>query len=423
MKTIHLKRSAVLVGLVGVAMGAFLLVPGAASADVPNPPFGQFNGGLTLSVTSGTGAEQPNWTAGHACPAGTANATLVTWDNGTPIAEQGLSNPVPGTDVGTAGFGNQMLFPMSLVPAIAGGTLPTQYEFAVDCHATAGVQGTILDYTIVNFAADGSWRVNSTAGPTATTTTLSATPSTVQVGGNVTLNATVSPAAAAGSVQFKDGSANLGSPVAVTSGAAQFSTTSLTAGGHQITAVFTPTDATAFSGSTSNSASVTVTSSLVQPETINVNIPSAEGILVLTVSSTPVQMSQAVLSADSTTFSSTGTLGDVTVSDGRNQSHPGWRVTGQVSDFTNGTNTIDGNGLGWTPSIKTPNAANDVVAGPAVAAGSNPGLKQGSGLASAAAAKGLGTTVLSAALSLTAPSSTAAGSYSATLTITAIPTA
>jgi hypothetical protein len=211
--------------------------------------------------------------------------------------------------------------------------------------------------------------------------------------------------------------------VAVSAGAAQFSTTSLTAGAHSLTAVFTPTNAGSFSGSTSQPVTVTITSSLVQSETINVNVPASEGVFTMTVDQASASLGTAVLDSTNTFFTASGSLGTVTVSDGRNQSKPGWHITGQVGNFSDGTHTIDGNSLGWAPKITTPNAAADVVAGPAVAAGSNPGLAQGSGLASAGAAKGLGTTVLGADLSLKVPSSTAAGAYSATLTITAVPSA
>jgi Bacterial Ig-like domain (group 3) len=425
MKTIHLKRPAVLVGLAGVALGAVLLVPGAAAAQVPNPPVGQFAGGLTLNPASGDGSEVPSFTAAHACPAGTVNATVVVIDLGG--AEQGFSNPVDGAAATTPGFQGVLGFSMSLAPLVAGSALPESFEFVVDCHAQAGVPGTLTDYLVVNFTADGSWNTGTSTGPVSTTTSLTGPSSPVQVGGNVTLNATVAPASAAGTVQFKDNGANLGSPVAVAGGAAQFSTTTLAAGSHPVTAQFVPADATAFSGSTSNPVTVTVTNpgggGNVGMETINVNVPHAEGVFVMTVSSTPVQMADAVLSADSTTFESTGSLGAVTVSDGRNQTKPGWTISGQVGDFTNGSATIDGNGLGWTPKITTPNAAADVVAGPVVAAGANPGLKQGSGLASAAASKGVGTTVLGADLDLKVPASTPAGAYSATLTITAMTTA
>ncbi len=421
MKPIRLRRPAVMVGLAGLALGAAMLVPSAASADVPNPPLGQFAGGLTFSPASGSSAVDPTFTAAHACPTGTANATISVID--TSSNEQAVSNPVDGAAATTPGFqGSLLAGTMSLLPVFAGGTLPASYEFVVDCHAQAGVPGTLTDYVIINMAADGSWQVQgSVQQPTPTTTTLSA-PSNVPSGGNVTLNATVSPAAAAGTVQFKDGTANLGAAVAVTSGTAQFSTTTLADGPHPITAVFTPTDATAFGASTSSGVTVNV-GGITGTETINVNVPQSEGAFVLTVSATAVNLTDAVLNAAGTVFQSTGSLSPVTVSDGRNQSKPGWRVSGQVSDFVNGALVIDGNSLGWTPAITTPNAANDVVAGPAVTAGSNPGLKQGSGLASAAVAKGLGTTVLGGGLDLQVPASTTAGHYTATLTITAIPAA
>jgi Bacterial Ig-like domain (group 3) len=86
---------------------------------------------------------------------------------------------------------------------------------------------------------------------TPTTTTLATVPTSPQnVGTPVALNATVSPATA-GTVQFKDGASNIGSPVAVSGGAASTSTNLLTVGSHTLTAVFTPTNTTLFAGSTS----------------------------------------------------------------------------------------------------------------------------------------------------------------------------
>ncbi len=421
MKPLHLKRPAVLVGLVGTALGAILLVPGVASADVPNPPLGQNAGGLSFSPSSGSSSVDPTFTAAHACPTGTANATISVID--TAGNEQAVSNPVDGAAATTAGFQGALLSgTMGLLPLFAGGTLPTSYEFVVDCHTQAGVAGTLTDYVIVDMAADGSWAVHgSVQQPTVTTTTLTA-PGNVPSGGNVTLTATVAPAAAAGTVQFKDGSTNLGTPVTVTNGTAQFSTTTLADGPHSITAAFTPANANAFGASVSQPSTVTV-GGINGSETITVNVPQSEGTFVLTVSATPVAMTDAVLSADNTTFESTGSIGAVTVSDGRNQSQHGWRVSGQVSDFTDGTHTISGNSLGWSPTITTPNAGANVQPGAAVTPGANPGLKQGSGLASAAATKGLGTTVLGASLDLKVSSSTQAGHYTATLTITSIPSA
>jgi phosphate ABC transporter phosphate-binding protein len=155
-------------------------------------------------------------------------------------------------------------------------------------------------------------------------------------------------------------------------------------------------------------------------ETVNVSIPNAEGEFIITVSPT-VRLGDAVLSADLTTFEATGQLGTVTIIDGRNQTRPGWSVSGQVSDFTGAGGTVAGTGLGWTPAVITQNPAHDVVAGPLLLPGTAPGLTAGAALANAGAGKGLGTSVLGADLDLRMPSSTPPGQYSATLTVTVIP--
>ena len=90
------------------------------------------------------------------------------------------------------------------------------------------------------------------AAPSTTMITLKVTPaSPVDPIITETLTATVSPATAAGVVQFTDGSAALDDPVAVIDGSAS-TTTSLPGGAHSLFAEFTPTDAAAFSGSISN---------------------------------------------------------------------------------------------------------------------------------------------------------------------------
>ncbi|MDF2918392.1 MAG: hypothetical protein K0S70_2609 [Microbacterium sp.] len=82
-----------------------------------------------------------------------------------------------------------------------------------------------------------------------TTTTLSVSPDGTAVeGADVTLTATVSPAAS-GSVSFTAGDASLGS-APVDGGVASIVTSSLAVGTHSIAAAFTPADATAYSVST-----------------------------------------------------------------------------------------------------------------------------------------------------------------------------
>ncbi len=91
-----------------------------------------------------------------------------------------------------------------------------------------------------------------------TTTTLQAVPSLAFQSIPVILIANVSPLGAAGTVQFKDGTNNLGDPVQVTFGPAILVTSALTAGTHTLTAEFTPTNPTAFAPSTSPPSTVTV---------------------------------------------------------------------------------------------------------------------------------------------------------------------
>jgi hypothetical protein len=158
-------------------------------------------------------------------------------------------------------------------------------------------------------------------------------------------------------------------------------------------------------------------------ETVNVVIPAWEGALTLTVSDAPVQLSSKAVSADKKTVELTGALPVMTIEDYRFLSVPGWRVTGQVSDFTGGGPKLSGSYLGWTPEIIEQDANRDAVAGPAVSPGTRPGLADPSTLASAAATGGTGNTVIGATLDLKVPSSSLLGSQAATLSITLVESA
>lgn len=124
------------------------------------------------------------------------------------------------------------------VPAISA---PAGFGFHIEgpAGATARVSGlTILDHTI-DFMA------------TPTTTSLSATTSAPAVPGvDVTLMATVSPASAVGSLAIFDGSTKL-SEAAVVDGAFTITTSALATGPHDLSAVFTPTNAASFAASIS----------------------------------------------------------------------------------------------------------------------------------------------------------------------------
>lgn len=128
---------------------------------------------------------------------------------------------------------------------VAGLTNGTAYTFTVHANNSAG-------------SSPESAASNPVTPAAGTTTTLVASPvGQAYAGASVTITATVN-SSAAGAVQFKDGTTNLGSAVTVTSGAASTSTSSLAAGTHSITAEFTPTDSAAFGSSTSAALSYKV---------------------------------------------------------------------------------------------------------------------------------------------------------------------
>ncbi len=98
---------------------------------------------------------------------------------------------------------------------------------------------------------------------TVVTVTLSASPVAIQeVGKPVSLTATLSPASAAGSVQFRNTAGTstvpVGNPVAASGGQATLTTSSLAFGMYSLTALFTPTNAALFTAATSQTLTYVV---------------------------------------------------------------------------------------------------------------------------------------------------------------------
>jgi PKD repeat protein len=99
-----------------------------------------------------------------------------------------------------------------------------------------------------------------------TTTALAVTPaSPVVAPGSPTLKATVSGAGAAGTVEFFNGTTSLGTPSAISAGVASKTLTGVVAGSYSYKAVFTPTDAAAFTSSTSAVSTYVVTAPVPAP--------------------------------------------------------------------------------------------------------------------------------------------------------------
>jgi hypothetical protein len=146
-----------------------------------------------------------------------------------------------------------------------------------------------------------------------------------------------------------------------------------------------------------------------------------QGALTLSVADTsPVVLPTPSLNSDASSLVSSGAINPVTVTDTRTSS-PGWNVVGQASDFSNGTGgTIPAGDLGWVPTLIDQAAGQAIALGATVTPGSGGGLASPQQLASAPAGHANGTAHVGATLNLQAPTTTDLGTYTSTLTLTAI---
>jgi len=410
----RLARAALTTAVATATAGALVFSAGAAHAAVGKDP-----GAVSISPASGTttGAA-PTYATTTACAAGFQGSAVfrIVLPSG---AQQSIAG---GVSVVTAPFSGTLSSNISTIQA-AFGLGDGTFELVVDCFSGASLTGTedpemdeFLTVTGTNYTTSAT----GPSGPATTTTSLVAQPNPVQTGGTITLTATevasdgTNPA---GSVQFESGGTAIGAAVPVSStGVASTTTTAGAAGTVTLSAIFTPTNTTNYSGSTGTySETVTTTNPNSGSEPISVTVPST-GSFTLTVATGTVNLTPNAVGT-----SAAGNLNPVTVSDTRN-TFPGWQVTGQEGTFTgSGTaaaGTISGNQLGWTPNDTS--LGTGVTLGPTVAPAS-PGLGTTAGvLAQAHAPNGTGTSVLGAALLLAIPASAPAGPYAGTLTITAV---
>jgi hypothetical protein len=149
-----------------------------------------------------------------------------------------------------------------------------------------------------------------------------------------------------------------------------------------------------------------------------------QGALTLSVpNAAPVVLPTPGLSTDGTQLVSNGAINPVTITDTR-QSSPGWTASGSSTAFTNlgGGAGFASTFLGWTPGgVTNVSGTQAVTLGGVVA----PTATAGGGLSvpqvlATGAAGATGTNIVGATLNLAIPSSTTLGTYSSTLTITAI---
>ena len=209
--------------------------------------------------------------------------------------------PASGTPTGTVTFqdGATTLATVALVGGSASFNTST---LTVGSHSlTAVYNGS------ASFAASTSAVRTQVVNPGNTTTSLTSSPNPSTVGQTVTLSSTVSPVAPAsgiptGSITFRDGATTLG-VVALVNGSASLSISTLTAGSHSLTAVYS--GSTTFAGSTSPTV------------TQIVNAPAAAATSTsLTSSPNPSTFGQTVTLSSTVTSGAGVPTGTVTFRDG-----------------------------------------------------------------------------------------------------------
>ncbi|MFJ5301530.1 hypothetical protein [Streptomyces sp. NPDC088350] len=208
-------------------------------------------GKLTVAPASGNIADIPmttSVTTSSGCNATTAQTVVLRLVNPTtptsslPLAQSSTKTGV-GADPFTVALQATAAKP-SLQSVLTSSGVSAPYDGTYTVILTCGTSAT-ADRFLAKIRVTGTtWAL---LEQQATTLAVSAA-SGVSVGADLKLTATVTPASAAGSVEFKNGDTSLGT-AQVTNGTAELTVKAPAIGGPlPFTAVFTPTDADAYSG-------------------------------------------------------------------------------------------------------------------------------------------------------------------------------
>jgi hypothetical protein len=245
-----MKRKLVRFGALGasaaVVAGGLVLGAGAASAAT-------VIGTLSISPANGTVTTGFNVTTSAGCPANDSAvaATIVLHGDANPadvLQLIGTNNlGISHTGPFTQPIGDTLFGLAAGPPAVA--LNPGQYDIKFTCLIDGNQDPSASDgefdgkIFLTGTPAQGALQPYQGAADSATSTTtlVASPPATAIPGANVTLTATVAapaPGTKTGTVQFKDGTTNLGGPVTVTGGTATFSSTNLTTATHSFTAIY-----------------------------------------------------------------------------------------------------------------------------------------------------------------------------------------
>ncbi|MGC9962890.1 MAG: Ig-like domain-containing protein [Acidimicrobiales bacterium] len=362
-----------------------------------------------------------------------ASGTVQFFDNGTFLA-----------DSTTPGLGS---YTYNYTPAAGSHVYTATFVPSNTDETGAGTTSA----AIVGGSTSSGVTVQDTPPQTGTTTTLSASPTSINAGQSVTLTATASAADStnpAGTVEFVDGSTPITGCTAVAvnpPASAVCMTSTLPAGSDSITAVFTPTS-NSYAMSTSPAVVVQVAAAAACSlagsscsDTQNIQVTINPGTITITTpytSTNPFVLPAMTLSSDGTYLQSSAEFPAATnpftqqivVTSSLAPAYA-WTLSVSATPLTSGSNTIPASGLGLTGGTLL-NAT-----GPGAYAGSvtftnipahNPSpvdIDTNSGLTSvpqswAVSSAADGTAVMDGTLTLYAATNTPAGTYNGTITFT-----
>jgi beta-glucanase (GH16 family) len=314
------------------------LTPASATGTVQFQDGGA-NLGVPAAVSSGSATSGPfSLSAGAhnitAVYSGDSNFATNSGSLPTQTVNQAHSSTTVSSSPDPSAFGQTVTFTAAVSVVVPGaGTLTGNVQFkdgttnlgtpvAVSngsatfstSSLAVGPHSITADYSgDANFVGSSGSLPTQTVNQAHSSTTMSSSLNPSAFGQAVTFTGTVSavaPGAGAlsGNVQFKDGTANLGTPVAVSNGSATFNISSLTAGAHSITAVYSGDGN--FAGSTGSLPIQTVNPGGSNTSLISSVDPSSAGQPVtFTATVAPVEATGSVTFQDGSGSIGTGTLG------------------------------------------------------------------------------------------------------------------
>jgi hypothetical protein len=414
-------------------------------------------GGLSVKYDSADIQVTGNtWTVVYPTPTTTPTTTTLTTTPGSPqVAGTSvtLSATVSPAVSGTVQFEDGVNNIGSPVTVSGGAASIATTTLSVGSHSLHAVFTPAAGVAYSGSNGDDTFVV--TALPAAgTNTALSVNPTEAAAFSPVALTASVTKSSdnsslgsGDGTVKFFDnGSSLLGSAALGAGGVAALSYSAFGTGTHSITAQFVPADPTVYATSTSAAVPFTADPPTATPDAQSVKVAIPAGTLTITSPyspQNPFDLGTAVLDPADSKFTATAPFGDpatpgvtnggVTVTDTRAGDLP-WTASATASDFADGSsNSINGENLAFTgvqaiqvpgnalvaSSVTTTDLTSAATSGLPYSTtdGGSDGLKGGPH-AFATVAHGFGEVNLDGQLTLSAPTSTPSGEYTATLTFT-----